>query len=883
MFEVHAVSSRRSSPRRSSMRTVSRPSLLLLCAVFVGGGAVGQRFDHHAVRGRQPAGGISDRLEGEFLPLHGSARVQGMEGFGPDWSGDAHVLWDGTVGARMETAFPVERAGRYRLALQLTSAPDYGRFTARLDGEVLREGIDLFSGRVELAPRIDCGEFDFVAGEHALVFELTGAHPRARALSGGRYLLGLDFVELQRLDGEAEAAKSEERPTAEAELVAAPRAALSLVEARPLLERYCLRCHGGEDETEGDVDLHALRTRQDLLARPELIRLAADVVVHADMPPDDELQPSADERALLGRFFEALVAEAAAAAELAPVTMRRLNRYEYNNAVRDLLHLKGDVYALPEKVVRGHDHFDPASGQMPRNIRVSNRTLGKNQIEQKILTGVDPFAIDLQAEHGFNNRGEELSTSTILLESLLRLGRSIPEAPEFDGYTELFETFFQPGQGSVSARLQPFLERAFRRPADAETLARYVAFHAREWERTGSYTQAMKGVVGAVLASPKFCFVVETAASGDGHAPLDGYELAQRLALFLWSSIPDDELLVAARDGRLAGEAGIRAEVERMLLDPKCRALAENFARQWLRLDQLVTAVPDFDRFENYYSRIGCEQWKFGLQSMIEPLLLFESVLVEDRSILVFVDSDYSYRSDELEAWYRRPDDPFAGKGNHGRFGTGALVFRRRTLPTRREGGVITTAATLTMTSTPLRTSPIKRGAWVATAVLNDPPPPPPDAVPEIEADDAALAEAGLTIRERLKQHAVQQDCASCHSRIDPLGFALENYDPVGHWRDVYRGELPIDASGELFGEARFTTIEEFKEALLDRPERFVRAFTEHLLSYALGRELVVGDEPAVDRIVERALAKGARISVVVTEIALSVPFRNKASQERSR
>jgi len=324
----------------------------------------------------------------------------------------------------------------------------------------------------------------------------------------------------------------------------------------------------------------------------------------------------------------------------------------------------------------------------------------------------------------------------------------------------------------------------------------------------------------------------------------------------------------------------LERQVRRMLLDPRSRALSENFARQWLRLDQLVTAVPDFDRFEEYYARIGCEQWKFGLQTMVEPLLLFESIQVEDRSIMLLVDSNYAYRSNELQAWYANPQKPFGNKQNRNRLNTKVQDFNRKALNTRREGGVITTAAILTMTSTPLRTSPIKRGAWVATVIFNDPPPPPPDVVPEIEEDDAAIAASGLTIRQRLKEHATNQSCASCHAKIDPLGFVLESYDPVGRWRDKYTGGLPVDASGKLFGEDEFKNIVEFKDAILARPEEFMRGFSEHLLSYALGRELKVTDKPAVDRITRKVMADHGRFSTVVVEIAKSLPFRNKTNQK---
>jgi hypothetical protein len=265
---------------------------------------------------------------------------------------------------------------------------------------------------------------------------------------------------------------------------------------------------------------------------------------------------------------------------------------------------------------------------------------------------------------------------------------------------------------------------------------------------------------------------------------------------------------------------------------------------------------------------------------MVEPLLLFESIQVEDRSIMLLVDSNYSYRSDELQNWYSKPGEPFGKRGNRNRFNTNSQNFQRRTLANRREGGVMTTAAVLTMTSTPLRTSPIKRGAWVATVIFNDPPPPPPDVVPEIEADDAEIEARGLTIRQRLKQHATDQSCASCHAKIDPLGFVLESYDPIGRWREKYSGGLPIDASGRIFGDKEFKDIIAFKDAILDQPQNFMRGFSEHLLAYALGRELKVTDKPAVDRITREVIADHGRFSTVVVEIAKSFPFLHKTSQK---
>jgi mono/diheme cytochrome c family protein len=857
------------------MKTLCQ-SILGLCYLIHGiNGA--EPFDYHSIRGKQAvATETSGKQEGEALPLKGKSRVQGMKNFGPQWSGDAHLLWNGVEGEVMETSFTISKPGRHRFTAVLTLAPDYGIFTVRLNGKVIREGVDLYARGVELAAPLHLGDFDFKAGPQQLSFTLTGGNPQARKFRGSGYLMGIDYLIVENREAKEEAPK-EDQPEVAVK-------AATLKEVQPLLAKYCYECHGAGKKVKGKVNLKELATRSDFLKHFKVAGLGAEAVGFGEMPPEDEKQPSSEERKKIVSFLYGVVDEYARDnTTLEPVVMRRLNRYEYNNAVRDLLQLRGDIYALPEKVVRGSNYFNPASGVLPNKVRVSNRTLGKNQVERQILKDVDPFAIDLQAEHGFNNQGEQLSTSTILLESLLKLGRAIVNSPQFDGYTGLRNSFFKEDDKPIKEKLQPFLERAFRGPVSEVTLDRYAAYHKTERERTKSYTQAMKNVVAAVLASPKFLYLSENKQDAGERTAVNDYELAQRLALFIWSSIPDEELLNAAKRGELRDAKALERQVRRMLLDRRSRALSENFARQWLRLDQLVTAVPDFDRFEVYYSRRGCEQWKFGLQTMIEPLLLFESIQVEDRSIMLLIDSNYAYRSNELQAWYVNPQKPFGNKQNRDRFNTNAQDFSRRALNTRKEGGVITTAAILTMTSTPLRTSPIKRGSWVATVIFNDPPPPPPDVVPEIEEDDAAIAASGLTIRQRLKEHASKQSCASCHAKIDPLGFVLESYDPVGRWRDKYVGDLPIDSKVKLFGEVEVDDVVGFKDAILERPEEFMRGFSEHLLSYALGRELKVTDKPAIDRITRKVMEDHGRFSSVVVEIAKSLPFRNKTNQKERK
>ena len=261
---------------------------------------------------------------------------------------------------------------------------------------------------------------------------------------------------------------------------------------------------------------------------------------------------------------------------------------------------------------------------------------------------------------------------------------------------------------------------------------------------------------------------------------------------------------------------------------------------------------------------------------MVEPLLLFESIMVEDRSIMLFVDSNYAYRSDTLHAWYTDPS-ALEGRANRNRFPTNELLFRRRRLQSRREGGVMTTAAVMTMTSSPLRTSPIRRGAWVATAIFNQPPPPPPDTIPAIEADDQAIESLGLTLRQRLEQHQSDRSCATCHQKIDPLGFAFENFDAIGRWRQTYRSGLSIDSAGTLFGQANFADVESFKDAILENPEWFMRGFIEHMLSYALGRELELEDRTTVEQILADSQQRRGQFSSVVVGVATSYPFLHRA------
>ncbi|MEL0095253.1 MAG: DUF1592 domain-containing protein [Planctomycetaceae bacterium] len=810
--------------------------------------------------------------EGEYhFKIEKPARVQGMAHYGEQWSRNAHLLWDGKQGDVLRLPFKVRFDSKYEISIRLTKAPDYGICNINLDGKKLSESVDCYAGRVELAPLLKLGIHPLTKGVHYLELNLAGANAQARPFKEkGRYLLGVDYLKVVDL---------------ESDRISQP-VALDLVHADyqelyKTIKTYCSDCHHAE-RREGKIDLESLTTADSFLANLQVADKVIQALQAGEMPPEGAQQLSLNEKSKLVLGLQNYVDQRLAARqELSPTVMRRLNRLEYNNAVVELLGLKGDIYPLPEKVIRSeYPYFQPIAGLMPDTLQLGNRTLGKNVIEKPILSGVFPFAADLPAEYGFNNRGEELSISALQLETFVNLAQAVVHAPEFNQYCDRYVELFVPIENksladTARSRLERIMEKAFRMPVDESLLKRYLQFFESRLHQTDDFQLAMKDVVAAVLSSPRFLYLIEQTPAGSGRQKLTDYELATRLSIFLWNSIPDDKLLALAKSGKLSEPQVLERQVREMLLDPRSQALSQNFARQWLRLDQLVTAVPDSSRFANYYSRIGCEYWKLGLQSMLEPLLLFESIIIEDRPIIDLIHSDYTYRSDELQQWYRA-DEPFTGKGERNRFLPSYQQFNRIELDDKREGGVITTAAVLTMTSSPLRTNPITRGAWVAGVIFNRPPPPPPDVVPEIEEDDAVFEAQGLTLRQVLKKHQVNQSCKSCHARIDPLGFVLENYDAVGRWRDKYRGGLEIDAGGELFGDVKFHDIVSFKEALLGRPEVFTRAFSEHMLSYALGRQLEVSDKLAVDTIVRNVLANEGRFSSVVVGIATSYPFRHK-------
>ena len=440
-------------------------------------------------------------------------------------------------------------------------------------------------------------------------------------------------------------------------------------------------------------------------------------------------------------------------------------------------------------------------------------------------------------------------------------------------------------------RLERFMNDAFRRKAKPEEVERFYSIYREAEARGESSPDAMRIAVQSVLSSPQFIFRIE-ADSGEGEGDpireLNGFEVASRLSYFLWASTPDAGLLDAANRGQLGKASDVARQAKRMLRDPKVRELCETFAVQWLRLDQIFATKPDREIFEAFY-RDRLEEDTLHDDMILEAALLFETILVEDRSILELIDTNYSWMNNHLLDIYGFKDKTkgleeaapehlkeSAGITNRSNYS----LWHRVALPDKTRGGVVTMGGPLTLTSTPLRTSPIKRGGWILESIFNRPPPEPAMAF-DLELDEGSEEGEPKTLREMFEMHRNNDACYTCHNRIDPLGFALEGFDPIGRLRETDNG-APVDSSGIWNGIAYETPVE-FKEALMERPDRFVRGFIEHMLSYAIGRKLEYYDMAAVRDIQAKLEERGYRFSELIFEIVKSDPFRKTLSNYPNR
>jgi len=406
--------------------------------------------------------------------------------------------------------------------------------------------------------------------------------------------------------------------------------------------------------------------------------------------------------------------------------------------------------------------------------------------------------------------------------------------------------------------LSSLARQAYRRPVTQADLAPLLKLYAADRADGASFDAAVETGLRAILVSPDFLFRVERdskTVAGSVHR-VDDLSLASRLSFFLWSSIPDAELLGLAEKGKLHESAVLDAQVRRMLADAKSKALVDNFAGQWLRLRNIDEWQPDPDKFPQVDASMREAMRR-------ESELFFQYIVREDRPVLELINANYTFLNERLARFYGIQNV----KGNY---------FRRVELQGPERGGILTQAGIMMVTAYPTRTSPVLRGKWILESLLGAPPPPPPPDVPRFEESSV---ENPTSLRAQLEKHRANAGCAGCHSRMDPLGFALENYDPVGRFR-TKDGDTPIDASGSLPGGVAVNGPGDLKKVLLDRKDQFVDTLAEKLLTYALGRGLEYYDMPAVREIRRKTAADGYKFSALVEAAVSSEPFQMRRTPD---
>ncbi|MBS1824489.1 MAG: DUF1592 domain-containing protein [Acidobacteria bacterium] len=594
----------------------------------------------------------------------------------------------------------------------------------------------------------------------------------------------------------------------------------SFGEAQQMLTTYCAACHKGKTAL-AKFDIERYQTLNSVLAEPRRWTTVLNRVRDSAMPPKGSPAPSLELKDKFSNWLDGTLRKSACADGISPglAFTRRLNRSEYSSTVRDLLNLHVNAgHALPA---------DGAGGE------------------------------------GFDNAVETLFLSPIHAEKYLEaaktaLGYAVKEPRSRKVFLNT-----APGAGLTPEQaaekvLAEFLPRAFRRPVPALEQQKFMDLFRVAQKRGDSYDESVLYAMQAAMISPHFLFRVESANNGREPARLNDFELAARLSYFLWGSMPDKTLSDLAAEGKLQDAAVLREQVARMLKDNKSTEFAESFVEQWLGTRELGRDIkPDKKLFPEYYD----EEIASGMR--YEPILFFQEILANNLSLLNLIDSKFSVLSNKLAKFYGFPNKDLRQQPKH------------YDLPENsRRGGIMTMSAVLAVSSLPNRTSPVLRGKWLLDAVLGTPAPPPPPNVPELQDNKAGAPPK--TLRERLETHRQNPVCASCHNRIDPLGFGLENYDVLGRWRTEDSGK-PIDSKGVLPDGSEFDGPDQLKALVLKKKELFLRNLTSKLLGYALGRGLTLEESCTVDQIIEKLEKTDYSAHTLVNEIVLSIPFRYKA------
>ncbi len=568
----------------------------------------------------------------------------------------------------------------------------------------------------------------------------------------------------------------------------------------PFIKTYCLECHQNRRPTEAGLSFTpALDTPGHAAFSEKWKKAAARVTAH-DMPPDGLEQPTDEERQMFMKWLDKV--KYLSPKDPGPFVIRRLTKTEYSNTLHDL-------FGVDPKIADGLP--DEVSGEGYLN------SLSPLQLEQY------------------------LSIADEVLDQVL--------APDDSPPTQLQQRLFGEAPASeddprAAARkvAKSLAKRAYRRPSSDAELKVLVDVFDLGQQNELSYPAALRLMLKAMLVSPQFLFITP-AEELDTEAeivPLDDYQLASRLSYLLWATMPDDELMSLADSGKLHEPTILKAQVKRMLEDPRSRALFDGFGAQWLGVGDLDSKTFDPSKFPEMTGQMRAAMYD-------EVRLFFESIVRENQSIARFIDSDYTFLNESLASIY-----------GLGKTVTGPEM-RKVQLTDDNRGGILGMPGVLAATSFPNRTSPVIRGVWVLEQVLGDHVPSAPPDVPALEKQDQQSV-ANLTLRERTELHRTDPVCANCHKLLDPIGFGLENFDAIGRWRDQDDNGEPIDASGELPDGSRFSSPQELKVMIAGRLDDFSRNLVEKMLAYALCRRLEGYDEIVVDDLMQEIAQDGYRM-----------------------
>jgi hypothetical protein len=610
----------------------------------------------------------------------------------------------------------------------------------------------------------------------------------------------------------------------------------------PLLSRYCGGCHSGP-KPKGDF---VLPTDTNPVADRAAWDRVAKAIDSGRMPPTGHPRPNNEEAVALAKGIGCSASDSSHAAA---VPLRRLNRVEYDNTIRDLTGVSVRLAADFPADDTG-DGFDTLGGVLSVSPTLVEKYLAAAE------RVVDAASRDPALWHRLTDAGQDdyipfaLRGTPPQRELAVKGVQSAPAEPAEAARTA--------DKDRAYAALRWFADRAYRRPVTHAELTRLMHFVEGAINRGERADVGLKLAFQAVLASPHFLFKVEgdrAGAPGDDGNRLNDFELATRLSYFLWSRMPDDELFRLAAAGRLHESRVLVTEVRRMLKDPMSRALAENFAGQWLQTRGLPATTRDPATFPDFDAGLATAM-------RTETELFFDHVVREDRNVTELLTADYTFVNERLARHYGVP-------------GITGNEFRRISLAGTGRAGLLTQAGVLTVTSGPTRTSPVKRGKWVLENLLGTPALAPP---PGVDTLEETAAGRGTSLRERLKAHRSRSNCAACHDRLDPLGLVLEHYDAVGAWRDR-DGDATIDDSGALPDGRTFRGPTELAALLAERPDEFIGCLTRKLMTYGLGRSLGPADRAAVDGVVRHANRNGYRFSSLIIALVRSEPFRSRSTQ----